>query len=80
LWDLRQKLNVTADAAGLRPATYETEIELSNSRFHVTRCVPVEFTVEEPTVGVEEEQPARSVVSWGGSRRSIARPRETNDR
>jgi hypothetical protein len=61
-----QRLHVTADAVGLSPGTYETAIELSSDWGPpVARCLPVEFTVEEPIVSVEEEQPARWVVSWG---------------
>jgi hypothetical protein len=46
-------LHVTADASGLEMGTHETEIELVSSMGGgyqgTSRCLPVEFTVEEPT-------------------------------
>jgi hypothetical protein len=51
------KLHVTADAAALPPATYETAIELYQPYFGVGRCLPVEFIVEGAT--------AMSTPSWG---------------
>jgi len=39
-------LHVTADAAGLPPGMYETDIELSNAHHGVSRCLPVAFDVE----------------------------------
>jgi hypothetical protein len=51
------RLHVTANAAGLLPATYETAIELYNPYFGVGRCLPVTFVVEETI--------ATSPVSWG---------------
>lgn len=51
-------LQVTADASGLYMGVYQTEIQLSEELyFHVARCLPVVFTVENPTPGRR--------ASWG---------------
>lgn len=51
------ELHVTADAAGLPPATYETAIELYQPYFGIGRCLPVQFIVEETI--------ATAPASWG---------------
>lgn len=51
------KLHVTADAAGLSPATYGTAIELFQPYFGIGRCLPVTFVVEEAI--------ATAPASWG---------------
>lgn len=51
-------LHVTADAAGLSWGTYETQVELYHAGYEASRCLPVEFTVEEaPTAAL--------IMSWG---------------
>lgn len=68
----QQRLYVRADAAALPPGTYETEIELSiNYGGLVARCLPVVFTVENPT--------ATSRMSWG-SVKAIYRRDAAGDR
>jgi hypothetical protein len=52
-----RSLHVTADAIGLPPGIHETAIELANIGVGVARCLPLVFTVEEPT--------ATSSGSWG---------------
>jgi hypothetical protein len=64
-WDTA-RLHVTADAAGLSPSVYETDIELYNVGWGVSRCLPVTFTVVEVPAGVEEpSSPAIRAVRWG---------------
>ncbi|MBU1698859.1 MAG: hypothetical protein KJ970_13735 [Candidatus Eisenbacteria bacterium] len=57
-------LHVTADAAGLEPGFYETEIELSNTYWGVARCLPVRFTIEDASASVDQNPPA-TPVTWG---------------
>jgi hypothetical protein len=50
-------VHVAADASELEPGTHETAIELTNSDQGASRCLPVVFTVGEPT--------PVSPMSWG---------------
>jgi hypothetical protein len=58
-------LQVMADAGGLTPGLYETEIEVSNDTWGVARCLPVELTVEETSATIDENPPATPTMSWG---------------
>jgi hypothetical protein len=62
-------LQVMADAGGLTPGLYETEIELSNATWGVARCLPVEFTVEEASASIDENPPETPTMNWGQIKR-----------
>lgn len=53
----QQILRVTADASGLVPGVYETDIQLANDEWGA-RCLPVIFTVETPPTALRR-------TSWG---------------
>ncbi|MDM7915622.1 MAG: hypothetical protein ACE15D_17010 [Candidatus Eisenbacteria bacterium] len=56
-------LVVTADATGLLPGVYETEVQLST--ISIARCLLVSLTVEESASAPEEQVPAGRPASWG---------------
>lgn len=64
-------LHVVADAAGLEPGVYETQIELYNTR--VARCLPVVFTVGEEPIAI-------SPTTWGRIKAQYRSPTERSDR
>jgi len=57
VYDDREYLHVSADAAGLEPGEFETQIELYNTFWGVSRCLSVVFTVEQAS--------AISPMTWG---------------